>query len=283
MHRAEPDNAGGGRDMTCANCGAALVGRYCHACGQRAEPEKLTLRTFLTAAAADVFSTDSRLYKSFRSLLFRPGILTREFVAGHRVQYTRPLQLYLLAAGLFFLVCNYRPMITFDPETRVVESALTAISASGELEDDEVARLAARGISVDLFAERFRISVNSYLPTFLIGSVLIFALSLALLYRRNDRGFLEHVVFALHWAAFYFLLMSVVQLAPGSRREISPARFAEMASFVVAWVYLFLALRRVYTQSVVVTLAKSTLLMFWFTTLLALWIISVIAWSMAQI
>ena len=278
--------AGTGNDVrgaTCENCGTALAGAYCHACGQRAEIRPLTLRSFAAGATTDVFDHDSRALRTLRALVTSPGRLTREFIDGHRIRYVQPVKLYLLTAGFFFIVCAYRPIVTFDPATREVASSFTAISAAGNLESQDMARLNARGITIELFAERFRASVSAYMPTFLVGSVLLFALGLALLYFRSGRGFLEHVVFALHWAALYFLMMSIVQLVPGPRREWGGARVVELLSFVLAWIYLFLALRRVYRQSAIITLVKSTLLMIVFTTLLALWIVTTIAWSMSRI
>ncbi|HUO20751.1 MAG TPA: hypothetical protein VMU44_13355, partial [Steroidobacteraceae bacterium] len=46
----------------CENCGAALTGRYCAACGQRREPPVHSLWHFLTVAFEDVTHADSRLW-----------------------------------------------------------------------------------------------------------------------------------------------------------------------------------------------------------------------------
>ena len=38
------------------------------------------------------------------ALMFKPGLLTREFLAGRRVRYLPPLRLYLVLSVVFFLI-----------------------------------------------------------------------------------------------------------------------------------------------------------------------------------
>jgi hypothetical protein len=89
--------------MVCANCGAPLVGEYCAACGQRHEPHIHTVAHFAGEAFESISHADSRLWRTLWYLLSRPGYLTREFFAGHRVSYLPPFRLYLVISVLFFL------------------------------------------------------------------------------------------------------------------------------------------------------------------------------------
>lgn len=93
-----------GPAIACANCGAALTGAYCSACGQRAEHHVLSVREFL-AEALEVFThADSRFWRTFVPLLLRPGYLTQQYIAGRRVRYLPPFRLYIVLSVLFFLV-----------------------------------------------------------------------------------------------------------------------------------------------------------------------------------
>ena len=47
---------------------------------------------------------DGRLWKTLGALLFRPGLLTREYFAGRRRRYIRPARLFLVASLLLFAV-----------------------------------------------------------------------------------------------------------------------------------------------------------------------------------
>ena len=89
--------------LVCANCGSALDGEYCAACGQRHEPHLHTVAHFAAEAFESISHADSRLWKTLWYLLSRPGFLTREFFEGKRVRYLPPFRLYLVISVVFFL------------------------------------------------------------------------------------------------------------------------------------------------------------------------------------
>ncbi|MEX0891795.1 MAG: DUF3667 domain-containing protein [Gemmatimonadota bacterium] len=86
-------------------CGTALSARYCHACGERVlTPRDNRLSAFLRDALAGVLDLDSRLWRSFRALVMKPGLLTAEHIRGRRRPYLGSLQVFLLANLAFFAV-----------------------------------------------------------------------------------------------------------------------------------------------------------------------------------
>ena len=260
----------------CDNCGTALLGAWCHACGQSAQRPETSVRGFARHVAADLTSLDSRFLRTLAQLLGRPGRLTREYLDGRRVRYTPPLSLYLAAAAAFFFVNAYHPFLSFDVQRRRVVSSLSGASLTGALDDRSLAHLAARGISLDVFKERFESTVTGYLPALLVGSVLLFGLVLHLFHRRQRRGYLEHAVFALHWSAFYLLLMIVERLLP---QDGGAPRVVNVLIAGISAVYLVLALRRVYGQSWLVTGIKAAGLLFLYQVLLLGWMATAMAIS----
>ena len=87
----------------CENCGNPVAQRFCGACGQRFDPPVHSLWHFSQVAAEDLTHADSRLWRTLAALLFRPGFLTREFLAGRRARYLPPVRLYLVLSVAFFL------------------------------------------------------------------------------------------------------------------------------------------------------------------------------------
>jgi hypothetical protein len=259
--------------VACENCGTALIGEYCHACGQSAEPLTTSVRAFARHSAADITNLDSRILRTLGLLLARPGRLTAEYLAGRRIRYTTPLQLYLGAAAAFFFVNAYRPFLNFDPRTSVVTSSLSAAGISAGMDAESRARVAARGMSLEVFGERFESVVTGYLPALLVALVLLFGLMLRLFFPRQRRGLVEHAVFALHWSAFYLLLMIVDRLLP---QRGTGAVIANAAIQVISLVYLALSIRHVYAQSWLATALKSLALAIVYQLLLALWMASAI-------
>src|SRR4051812_31214943 len=90
--------------LACANCGAALSGRYCSACGQKADTEAHSVGHFLWEAIEALTHADSRVWLTLQPLLRRPGFLSREFFAGRRARYVQPLRLYLILSIVFFVL-----------------------------------------------------------------------------------------------------------------------------------------------------------------------------------
>jgi hypothetical protein len=90
---------------SCSNCGAPLAGKYCSECGQRHHEQAVHhFRHFLSEAVEDLTHADSRLWQTLIALLFRPGLLTWEFLQGRRVRYLPPVRLYLVVSLIFFII-----------------------------------------------------------------------------------------------------------------------------------------------------------------------------------
>jgi hypothetical protein len=253
----------------CANCGSNLLGPFCHQCGQAARSPTTSIRCFLRELAADVASLDSKAWRSLTFLLFRPGLLTRDYLAGRRIRHGQPLQLYLVAVAVFFLVHAYRPFVTFDPETRQISSSLNGVAVGLQVGEADIAKLAP-GMSAEVFGDRFQATAIGYLPTLLIGAIPLFALFLMLLYRHAGRRYLEHAVFALHWTAFYLLLMIMNRLLPQQQPT-------EIIIAAAAFIYMVLALRRVYQRPWLGTVTTAAVLLVGFQVILGIWMLSAIA------
>ena len=90
----------------CQNCSAPLHGNYCSQCGQRDWPGGLTFSAVAGEVFDDVFSWDSRIWRTLVALVFRPGFLTAEFIAGRRARYVPPFRLYLIISFVLFLMVS---------------------------------------------------------------------------------------------------------------------------------------------------------------------------------
>src|SRR5438094_10048354 len=94
---------------SCANCGAALEGRFCSACGQKAASPRVTLRDFADDVWHELAHVDGKIVQTLGLLMFRPGALTSEFLKGRRVRYVSPLRVYLTCSVLFFALVAFQP------------------------------------------------------------------------------------------------------------------------------------------------------------------------------
>jgi hypothetical protein len=225
-----PEVAGAADTVTvarCLDCGSALIGRYCHVCGQAAASRIVPLRALAGAAIEDTVGVDGRLVRTLRLLFAKPGAATLEFLAGRRTRYVPPFRLYLIASLVYFV------MLEVSGSTRFM-----FFQATGDPEG---------------FGQFVRL-----LPRLMFLLLPSFALLLLLLFRRGRRLYAEHVVFALHFHAVAFLVLSIDAavfplLRPVPDGMIDPvvvaaSVVAAAAQFYVL-IHLYLALRRVYGRS----------------------------------
>jgi hypothetical protein len=95
------------KDKTCLNCGQEVPERFCTRCGQEnTEPHE----TFVHLAGhffQDVTHYDSKAWITIRDLLFKPGLLTKLYMAGKRQSFVNPVRMYIFVSFVFFLVLAY--------------------------------------------------------------------------------------------------------------------------------------------------------------------------------
>lgn len=247
---------------SCANCGATHVGRFCAQCGA-APPDTrpLTVRRFAGDLWNEVTNVDSVTIRTVTALFRRPGMLTREYLAGRTRWYLPPLRLYLLAFGLMIFartVTGADRRIERELHTRFVEQqqnnpSLAAIRARRARTGREVPDLATP------LSEAMPVAFGN--PWLHLVDPLTVGVVLALLYRARRRNYAEHVLFALHLLAFNWVL-SIVTTA--LHLELSASMSRMDAISVVHWLafgtYAYLALRLVHGETRVRTGLKSIVL-----------------------
>ena len=90
----------------CRNCGAKLTGQYCAVCGQRARVRIVSLWEVLRDVIDEIFFLESRIWRTLGPLVFRPGYLTMDYLAGRRARYVPPVRLYIVLSVIFFVIVS---------------------------------------------------------------------------------------------------------------------------------------------------------------------------------
>lgn len=260
----------------CQNCGTETGSNFCPDCGQDCRNHTVSVKLLFHDFIDDVFTFDSRFFRSFIPLLFKPGTLTSEYVHGRRIQYIPPLRLYIITSLLFFFLVSLqvqrqmtddsgqgRNVSRAEADSLLVTSAFAQLDSLGLSANDDgslervLARLADQtdstssddGIihfstfnrpSKDLDAETFVAGLLKLVPKSMFFLLPVFAAVLAVIYWRSHRKFIEHLVFSLHYHAFLFLLFAIALIVDQNAFHITV--------FFGMQVYLFFALRRIYTQ-----------------------------------
>lgn len=234
--------------MTCPNCGTEHQGKFCHACGQSNVELHVPLGALANEVVEETLGLDSRLRHTLTPLFLRPGEVTREYLAGHRARYTSPLKLYVVAAAIFFFSFERsRPEVVHIDRRDV---SMPHDAHEGRLEHffrERAKKLAAMG--QEEAADVMKRSMAATLPKAFVVLLPVFAVLLKLFWRR--RYYAEHVIFALYFHAF-----ALIVLTPGGLINGAAGNALNTAAFFICALYFYLALRRVYGDGKLRTLAK---------------------------
>jgi hypothetical protein len=99
------------------NCQAPLVGVYCHVCGQSAEHRRLDARLLLGNLFRQFYDVDSSFLKTFTGLWRHPGVVAREYVAGKRRSYAKPVSYFFVAILVAVVVENLFASGSVEPSS----------------------------------------------------------------------------------------------------------------------------------------------------------------------
>lgn len=257
----------------CRNCGADAPWNYCPNCGQETQIALPSAFTFLRDAAGRYVRFDGRMWRSLHALAFRPGFLTREYLAGRRRRYVRPARLFVALSIVLFAVLRLstttpitvdtagddaggKPAVTHhaggtsrlgfdvDPDLNLTIDTRTSPWLAPLRKRIEAFNRLPR----DAKADQLLAGVFRYAPYAAIGLLPLFALLLQIVYiggqRRHPsrpRRYAAHLVFGTHNHAFMFLVLTTLALLP----------YGPLRVMLVVWslLYALLSLRAVYGGS----------------------------------
>jgi hypothetical protein len=316
-------------NKTCLNCGTTVEERYCTRCGQENKEPKESFSHLLRHFFEDVTHYDSKFFITIRDLLFKPGALTKEYLAGKRANYLHPIRLYVFISFLYFLLTFTFSQKDYKAEEGLVEKASydtrkhfydsihamilearrdtvngTIIEASlnrvlAKLQDkkdydqehynlniiggldyktlrayDSLQKSlppAARDHNIKSWLySRWFSTLSKYgegslallmgktqhiIPKMMFILLPMFALILTVFYSRRTYFYTDHAIFSLHFHAAAFLLF----LFFGVIELIFPAlsRYLDILQLILPSVYLYVGLRKVYQQSVILSILKT--------------------------
>ena len=220
----------------CLNCGQPLANpcpRFCPACGQETRLRSPTLMEFAQQFGGAYLATEGALWRTVKLLLLKPGELTRQYLAGRRRHYVLPLRLYLTVSVITLLLMravSNMDAVVIEPDKlpqKQDRSLMIGLGgASAGLRDGVFfceglpaalcRRLQRRiDISPNAVAGEVRQFNDRLLGNF-GGAMFVllpsFALWLKLAYLNRRLRYTEHLVFALHVHAFWFLALALALL-----------------------------------------------------------------------
>ena len=237
----------------CLNCGTTLHGSHCHECGQKKiHSSEFSLKRFLGRLIDDFTDLESnKILRTLAAMVFRPGLLAIEYLAGRRGNYIGPVKLYLTFSALYFL-------FAWAVLSEVRGGSVQRIGRHSAT----ISMARQRGLDPNVLADKISQKAEKYATALRFFSVLISGTFLAALYFRMRKYYVEHLIFSLYYYAFDFFcksLFAVLFITTAAFGWKLPAMILNLF-YPLALVYLIFALRRVYKQKWPMTLLKAVVL-----------------------
>jgi hypothetical protein len=210
-------------DPNCLNCATALQGPYCHTCGQKASSTHLSVHNVAHDAVHEFVHLDGKILTTMKLLVAKPGELTCEFIAGRRARYITPIRLYLTWSLIFFALATLVPAVRQNIVRTNVQKDLNA----------EEERL----------ADEIGDTIMHNLPRVMFVLMPAFGALTWLFFRRQQRYYVAHLYYSIHFHTFIFFAMTFVALLGALGAW---GKTVGSVLFLATFPYHYLALRRVF-------------------------------------
>ncbi len=191
----------------CVTCGAPAPGRYCAECGESTDHRDYALTHFVEELVESVAHLDGRVFASFRSLLTRPGALTRDFLLGRRKKQFGPVQLFVICNVVYFFL---QPFSLFVPFTSTLQIQTHARAWSGVATQMVEAKIAERNVTFEDYARTYDEAAHLQGKTLVMLMVPLFAFGTWAVHGRTTRFYAQHLVYSFYTYAFVLVWMGVI-------------------------------------------------------------------------
>jgi hypothetical protein len=239
-----------------------MAGPFCSQCGEKKlSAEDYSIRSVLHEVAEDFAHLDSKILRTLKALITKPGLLSNAYFAGGRSRYTKPLTLFVILNLVFFVVQPHTQLLSYK------YSQYTSIESPGSARRRELVRekLVATGEKEQSYVIRFNDRLQEQKKSMLIFSVPALALAMLLVYGWKKRYYVEHLVFSIHVYAFLLIALMTTAVLFYLLYQVLTALFGRSGGALMEhigtdtglsvilgtglYTYIFFGLRRAYLDS----------------------------------
>ena len=205
----------------CVTCKSEISGHYCSNCGEKVIDEKdYSIKTFLHNTLHAFTNIDNTAFRSFYYLIKRPGFLTKEYLTGRRKPYLKPVQIFLIANLIYFIV---QPLTKFNGFNTPLHTQMHRLPYSRIASVMVENKLEKSNVSYDDYERIYNTRSTTYAKSLIFLMIPMVALILKLLFIKSNRCFVEHLIFSIHMFSFYILYIFVLLFM--------------ILHFVIVWLY----------------------------------------------
>ncbi len=100
------------KNQTCLNCGERLIDKFCSHCGQKSNIDRITFKETFDHFLSAAFSFEGPFLTTIKWLIINPGKIFREYLAGKRKKYYKPIAFFILLTAIYIIL---KKLIDYDP------------------------------------------------------------------------------------------------------------------------------------------------------------------------
>ena len=235
--------------VKCPSCGSDMGENYCSNCGERKLDSSLrSVKHIAGDIFEDLFSFDSKLWRTVKVLLVSPGRYEYNYHLGIRKKYMKPVGLFFIVNILFVL---FSPLNDFYVS---LNDQLNLQPYSANLKEFFIQYLHNNNLNYQEVALKYDQMVKVLSRSLIILQVPIFMFFVSIICYRKDRYASDHFIFSLNthtWLLAWVVILSIVFQTLGYLLEFIGVYNMFDAIFFQALhigfiVYALLAVKRMY-------------------------------------
>ena len=181
----------------CLNCGTALTGSFCHACGQAVrDTTDRSIGKLLGDFLDNIFFFDNRFVISLRYLFRYPSRMTVEFLAGKRKKFVSPVSLFLFVNVIYFFVnplTDYS--ISLEDQYSQPYGPLIKDWINGKLQNE--------GLDFRSYSVTYQNMSDTISKSIMIINIPMIALGVYLMAFKKRRFYYDSLIFTFHFFSLF--------------------------------------------------------------------------------
>ncbi len=187
----------------CLNCGTTIqpAQNFCPQCGQKTGTHRISLHEITHDAVHYFTHADKGIFHLLKALATRPGKVAQEYIDGRRKTYFKPLNFFLIVAGIVVFMTSALSKEYPQPKNNRPPNASVK-----PMSPEQIAKYRAMGVR----ANKVRNITDKYSNVISMLATPLLTIFFWLCYKRNRFSYLEHLVANMYFVPFTMLFFALV-------------------------------------------------------------------------
>jgi Protein of unknown function (DUF3667) len=186
----------------CLNCGQTLQNQsaFCPLCGQKTSIHRISFHELWHDVVHYFTHADKGIFILLKCLATQPGVIAREYIEGKRKKYFKPLNFYLVVAGILVFVTSffYKP-----DEGRSYTIQQAALKTEDPVKKQQLLGVAERTRQISKITGKYSNVIN-------MVAMPLLTVVFWLVYYKRKYNYVEHLVANMYFIGFIMLWYALV-------------------------------------------------------------------------